>query len=118
MTALKSRLNTGLIVDGQQALLTGTDFPWQLGQDSTGPRRFGTLFVVLDPKAFGEPQAVLDRVDAYIDHVRSTARREGVDAILYPGERSQGLKQAGRAGGLLTLPVSHLRALEALDQRA
>ena len=25
---------------------------------------FNTLFVVLDPKAFGEPQAVLDRVDA------------------------------------------------------
>lgn len=100
------------------SVLTGTDFPWQLGQDSTGPRRFGTLFVVLDPKAFGDPQAVLDRVDDYIDYLRSSPRREGVDAILYPGERSQALKQEGRASGLLTLPVAHVRALDALGARA
>lgn len=100
------------------SVLTGTDFAWELGQDNTGPRRFGTLFVVLDPKAFGEPQDVLDRVDAYIDHVRSSPRREGVEAILYPGERSGALKQNGRTSGLLTLPAAHLRALEALGSHA
>lgn len=99
------------------SVLTGTDFAWNLGHDSTGPRRFGTLFVVLDPKAFGEPQAVLDRVDDYIEYLRASPRREGVDAILCPGERSQSLKQERRASGRLTLPLAHLQALEALQQR-
>lgn len=93
------------------AVLADADFAWVLGQDQAKPGRFGTLFVVVDPGAFGDPRQIAARTDLYIDHLRRAPRKAGVDAILYPGERSQAIKRSRRKADRLTLPASHYREL-------
>ena len=97
------------------AVLADADFAWDLGNDSAEPGRFGTLFLVLDPKAFGDADRICARVDEYISHLRNSPRKDGVADILYPGERSQALKQVRRAADRLTLPAAHYHELAALS---
>lgn len=97
------------------AILADADFAWNLGNDSAQPGRFGTLFLALDPKGFGDTNHVLARVDEYISHLRGAPRKDGVIDILYPGERSQALRHARRDADRLTLPLAHYRELYALS---
>ncbi len=87
------------------SLLADTDFSWSLGNEVPGPRRFGTLFLALDPEAFGDKGRLLARVDEYIDYLRAAPRKAGVTEILYPGERSQAVKRASEEDDRLTLPA-------------
>jgi ureidoglycolate dehydrogenase (NAD+) len=93
------------------AVLADADFAWNLGNQADGPRAFGTLFLVLDPKAFGDPDLISARVDEYMACLRASPAKAGADGILYPGERSQALKHARRQADRLTLPAAHYRAL-------
>ncbi len=96
------------------SLLTDGDFPWNLGPQAPRPQTTGTVFLALDLAAFGEPAAMRARADAFIDRLRASPRKEGVDGILYPGERSQALKQKGLARGRLELPQAQWQELTAM----
>jgi len=88
-------------------LLTDTSPPWELFYDLPERGRYGTLLVAVDPEAFDPSGRVLDKVDAFIERVTSAPRREGAEAILYPGQRSQQLKRERRASGVVEIPESH-----------
>lgn len=92
-------------------LLSDTSPPWELGLDSESRGRTGTLFMALDPSSFLPIEEFKKRVDQFIDTVQSSPRKEGVDEILYPGQRSQELQRAGRATGRVTMPASHYQML-------
>ncbi|MDL1879404.1 Ldh family oxidoreductase, partial [Gammaproteobacteria bacterium PRO2] len=96
------------------SLLTDGDFPWNLGPQAPRPQTTGTVFLSLDLAAFGEPAAMRARADEFIDRLRASPRKEGVDGILYPGERSQALKQKGLARGRLELPQAQWQELTAM----
>ncbi len=96
------------------SMLAGGDFAWQLGNDAPAPGKFSSVFIVIDPAAFGDRDAMLARVDEYIEHLRGSQRREGVPQILYPGERSQALKRSRAKADALELPVEQYAALVAL----
>lgn len=96
------------------AVLTGTDFSWDLGNDSDPPGRFGTIFTVIDPAAFGEMSVFLGRVEDYVDRLRSSPPAEEGGAILYPGERSQALQRERKAADRITLPRAHYEEFLAL----
>jgi LDH2 family malate/lactate/ureidoglycolate dehydrogenase len=96
------------------AVLSGTNAPWELANDNPNPGRSGTLFGAIDPGAFVERESFLAQVDAFIDELKRSPRKPGVDEILYPGERSQLLKRERRASGMLNLPASQYRELQAL----
>lgn len=96
------------------SLLTGTDFPWNLGPQAPRPQRIGTVFLALDLAAFGEPAALQARVDEFIDRLRRSPRKDGVADILYPGERSQALRRQGMARDRLELPQTQWRELAAM----
>lgn len=49
----------------------------------------GLSIQVTDPEAFEDREAFLDRVEAYLAYLRSSARRPGIDRILLPGEPEQ-----------------------------
>jgi len=95
-------------------VLSDTSPPWQLANDNPQPGRFGTLFAAIDPGCFVERDRFLAQVDDFIDELKRSPRRAGVEEILYPGERSQQLKRERRASGRISLPVSQLRELESL----
>lgn len=46
----------------------------------------GLLIEILDPKAFGDPDDFYQRMQAYVDYLKSARPRVGVDEILLPGE--------------------------------
>jgi LDH2 family malate/lactate/ureidoglycolate dehydrogenase len=96
------------------SLLAGGDFAWKLGNDAPVPGKFSSLFLVIDPAAFGDRAAMLARVDEYIDQLRGSHRRPGAREILYPGERSQALKRSRAQADVLELPVAQYAALMAL----
>ncbi len=102
------------------AALTGTDFPWESPDMSRGGTpadpdgRYGSMFIVIDPAAFVPMEAFRARVDAFIDHLKASPKRAGVDEILYPGEQSQRLKRQRREGGKLLIPASQFEAVMAV----
>ena len=53
------------------------------------------------------------RVDDFIDGVKGAPRRQGVDEVLYPGEKSQRLRRERERAGAVALPESHVKALDA-----
>lgn len=63
--------------------------------------------MALDPSSFLPIEEFKQRVDQFIDTVKSSPKKGGVDEILYPGQRSQELQRAGRA----TMPASHYQML-------
>jgi LDH2 family malate/lactate/ureidoglycolate dehydrogenase len=74
------------------------------GQPSDGGR-FGAILVAIDPRAFVAGDDLLLRVDEFIDHVKASPRRAGADEILYPGEKSQRLRNERKAGGVCAIPA-------------
>jgi LDH2 family malate/lactate/ureidoglycolate dehydrogenase len=103
------------------SVVTDSNFPWEAdsvigGRPADESLRYGSVFMALDPAAFGPLDGFLRRVDEYIDDVKDSPRRDGVDEILYPGERSQRLKRQRRDAGVFLLPASHYDALVELGR--
>jgi L-2-hydroxycarboxylate dehydrogenase (NAD+) len=95
-------------------LLTDTSPPWDLDYDRPDEWRYGTVLVAVDPAAFDPSGGVGEKVDAFIDRVTASPRVEGVEEILYPGQRSQAIKRERRQAGRIEIPVSHLEAMRQL----
>lgn len=91
------------------SVLADASPPWELYYHLPERGTYGTLLIAIDPAGFrSDSSAPVGRaVDAFIDMVKGSPRREGVDEILYPGERSQALKRERRAEGVISLPASH-----------
>ena len=53
-------------------------------------------------------------VDSFIGSVIGAPRKEGIDEILYPGQRSQQLRRERRARGTVDVPEHHIVALVSL----
>jgi LDH2 family malate/lactate/ureidoglycolate dehydrogenase len=51
----------------------------------TGKYGNGLFIVVVNPLAFDTKEAFEDRIDEYLEYLRSSARKNGVDKILLPG---------------------------------
>jgi LDH2 family malate/lactate/ureidoglycolate dehydrogenase len=92
-------------------LLTDTSPPWDLFYETPGDGRYGTILVAIDPDAFDPSGEAPKKVDAFIDRLAEAGRIEGVDEILYPGQRSQALKHERRASGKAQIPLSHIEAM-------
>jgi uncharacterized oxidoreductase len=60
----------------------------------------GLLFQLLDPRAFGNQEEFLDRVDRYIEYVRSGRLKPGVEEVLLPGEPEHRSTQLRRRDGI------------------
>ena len=97
-------------------ILTETSPPWELFYDLPVRGRYGTLLLAVDPTAF-DPGDVPAKVDDFIDTVAGAPRQPGVDAILYPGERSQRLKASRRRAGTCDVPASHFAAMGVLAEQ-
>lgn len=69
-------------------LLTKAGYGTRLGnmEDGATAGMDGQFFCALDVAAFTEPEAFRARVDAVIDEVHASARREGVERLYVPGE--------------------------------
>jgi len=70
--------------------------------------------LAIDPSALDPTGATGARVDAFCDRITGAPRKDGVDAILYPGLRSQQLKRERRAAGVFAIPQSHYDSLAQL----
>lgn len=104
---------TGLLT----AMLPDADFAWDLAADRAAPGTFGSVFVVIDPAAFGDRTAILSRVDAYVQRLGASNRKTSNRPILYPGERSQALQTERRARDELSVPEAHYREFAALTSK-
>lgn len=96
------------------SLLTDTDAPWTLYHHLPQRGRYGTTLLVIDPRRLDTSGHVYDKVDTFLDMVTGAPRKEGVDEILYPGLKSQELKRARRAAGVIDIPESHFTAMREL----
>ena len=98
------------------SVLADASPPWELYYHLPERGTYGTLLMAIDPAGFrSEASAPVGRaVDAFIDMVKGSPRRDGVDEILYPGERSQALKRARREAGVISIPASHHHGLSEL----
>ena len=96
------------------SILADASPPWDVGFDSTSPGVFGTVLVAVDPSGFLPRGDLEARVDAYIDRVKASPAKGGVDEILYPGEYSQRVKRERNARGEIAIPASHYHGLAEL----
>ncbi|HLU49042.1 MAG TPA: Ldh family oxidoreductase, partial [Planctomycetota bacterium] len=60
----------------------------------------GLLVQAIDPGAFDDREVFLDRVEAYVEYVRSATPREGVARILLPGEPEEEVAARRREEGI------------------
>ena len=95
-------------------LMTDTTPPWDLALDSDKDGRPGTMFLAMDPSNIMPIDRFKEQVDEFIDHITASPRKEGVDQILYPGQRSQLLQRQGRERDSVTMPASQYHDLSAL----
>jgi LDH2 family malate/lactate/ureidoglycolate dehydrogenase len=101
------------------AVLADANAPWEAsevlgGRPGDESQRYGAVLMALDPASFLAIDEFRRRVDAFIDEVKASPKRPGVDEILYPGEMSQRLKRQRKEAGVFLLPASHYEALVAL----
>ena len=96
------------------SILTDTSPPWELYHHLPKRGRYGTLCMAIDPSALDPSGATADRVDAFCDRITGAPRKDGVDAILYPGLRSQQIKRERRAADVFAIPRSHYDSLSQL----
>ena len=94
-------------------LLADASPPWELYYHLPERGTYGTLLMAVDIDAFRSDglQGGLVAVDEFIDTVKGSPRNDGVDEILYPGERSQALKRKRKEAGLIPIPKSHFEGL-------
>jgi LDH2 family malate/lactate/ureidoglycolate dehydrogenase len=109
------------IISLLSAVLADSDAPWAAGEIVGGSpadpaKRYGSTYMALDPAAFLGADEFRRRVDAFIDDLKSSPTRAGVDEILYPGELSQRLKRERKAAGRFLLPETHYHELVKLAE--
>ncbi len=84
----------GMAIGMLSSLLSGAAYGTELGNMVDGPTagRDGQFFVAIDIAAFVDPATFRQRVDAAIDQVHGSGRREGVDRLYVPGEIEAGFE--------------------------
>ena len=75
-------------------------------KDENGKPGRGFLFIVIDPAIFTDIKSFKVGIDEIIDEVKNARKKEGVDEIFYPGERSERLKQENLKKGYLMMRSS------------
>ena len=102
-------LLTGLL----SSVLTDTSPPWELFYRVNQEKKnlYGSIYIVIDPRVVMPLDKFKDRVDAFIDRIKAHPRREGVEEILYPGEKSQRLKREREKAGVIAIPEAHYKAV-------
>ena len=95
-------------------IMTDTTPPWDLAMDSDKDGQPGTVFLAMDPSNIMPIDRFKAQVDEFIDQITSSPRIEGVEHILYPGQRSQQLQRQGRERDSVTMPASQYHDLAAL----
>jgi len=105
-----------LLVGLLSSVLSDTSPPWELFYRVNKEKKnlYGSVYIVIDPKVVMPLPQFKERVDAFIDRLKSHPRRDGVEEILYPGEKSQRLKRERETAGLIAVPESHYESLCAL----
>jgi LDH2 family malate/lactate/ureidoglycolate dehydrogenase len=95
-------------------VLADASAPWEVGDVVRGvpsdESRYGALFIAIDPARFSD-DLLGPRVDDFIDAVKSSPPRDGVEEILYPGERSQQLRRRREEADAFAMPASHYAGL-------
>jgi LDH2 family malate/lactate/ureidoglycolate dehydrogenase len=109
------------IISLLSAVLADSEAPWDGGAIVGGApadpsHRYGSTYMVIDPAAFLGVDEFRRRVDAFIDDLKASPTKAGVDEILYPGELSQRLKRERRAAGRFLLPETHYHELAKLAE--
>jgi len=109
------------IISLLSAVLADSEAPWAAGEIIGGSpgdpaKRYGSTYMALDPAAFLAADEFRRRVDAFIDGLKASPTKAGVDEILYPGELSQRLKRERKAAGRFLLPETHYRELLKLGE--
>jgi len=83
-------------------------------QDHTTPTNTGQAILVIDLKAFGEPEDFKHAVDRLVRDIRTSERLPGVERIWLPGEQSHGRRDEYAKTGIPIAPA----VLGELDQMA
>lgn len=102
-----------LLVGLLSSVLTDTSPPWDLFYRVNKEKQnlYGSIYIVIDPQVVMPIAQFKDRVDAFIDRIKAHPRREGVEEILYPGEKSQRLKREREQAGIIAIPEEHYKAV-------
>ncbi|TCT06665.1 Ldh family oxidoreductase [Aquabacter spiritensis] len=81
-----------LMFEALTGMLSGAPVLVPTLADPDGPGRGSSaLIMVMDPAAFGAPEAFADEVEALRAAIKALPRQDGVEDILLPGERSKAL---------------------------
>lgn len=86
----------GLVVDVLGGVLSGAGCGLMTGAEVGN----GLWIEVADPEAFVSREEYLARLDAYLEYLRSSRRRPGVDELLLPGEPESRTEARRRAVGV------------------
>jgi LDH2 family malate/lactate/ureidoglycolate dehydrogenase len=96
-------------------VLTDTSPPWDFIHARPG-NEYGTVLVAVDPSAFDDSGRTEEKVDAFIERIAASPRVDGVEEILYPGQRSQRVLRERKARGWVEIPVSDFEAMQHLAE--
>jgi L-2-hydroxycarboxylate dehydrogenase (NAD+) len=106
-------LIVGLLAGTLQGAAMGRDVV-DFNQDHTTPTNTGQAILVIDLKAFGEPEDFKHAVDRLVCDIRTSERLPGVERIWLPGEQSHGRRDEYARTGIPIAPA----VLGELDQMA
>jgi LDH2 family malate/lactate/ureidoglycolate dehydrogenase len=106
-------LMVGLLAGTLQGAAMGRDVI-DFNQDHTTPTNTGQAILVIDLKAFGEPDDFKYAVDRLVRDIRSSERLPGVERIWLPGEQSDARRDEYTTAGIPIAPA----ILSELDQLA
>ena len=106
-------LVVGLLAGTLQGAAMGRDVV-DFNQDHTTPTNTGQAILVIDLKAFGEPEDFKHAVDRLVRDIRTSERLPGVERIWLPGEQSHGRRNEYATTGIPVAPA----ILGELDQMA
>ena len=106
-------LMVGLLAGTLQGAAMGRDVI-DFNQDHTTPTNTGQAILVIDLKAFGEPDDFKHAVDRLVRDIRSSERLPGVERIWLPGEQSDARRDEYTTAGIPIAPA----ILSELDQLA
>jgi LDH2 family malate/lactate/ureidoglycolate dehydrogenase len=77
--------------------------------------RASSAFIALNIAAFQPIDAFIERMEGYIDYIKSLPKAKGADTIYYPGEIELNRKKKADKEGI-TLPDDVVDSLEKLSQ--
>lgn len=109
----------GVMVDVMSGVLSGSGFQDQVNgpYDPVGLSRAGHFIMALDIAAFQPVAQFHERMESYIDSLKSVPIAAGHDKVYYPGEMEAEADLRQRADGLV-LPGETLADLERVGQEA